>query len=139
MKFSIILLSAVFVFSSCKSSTTEENKKEEAVNPMNIQPDAPVFQNRSTVQERYENGAPRILGDFDNEGNRHGLWTFYFDNGFEERVQDYSHGKLNGMFLQFHNQTGKIILRGQYNKGKKVGVWTEYYPTGQILKIDTIQ
>ena len=138
MKYINILFLALLFTVSCNSAE-EDSPKEEVINPINIQEEAPVFKNITTVQERYENGAPKIMGNFDSEGNRHGIWTFYYDNGFEERVYDYSHGQLHGMFLQFDNETGKIILRGQYKKGKKVGVWNQYYPTGELRQTDTIQ
>lgn len=52
----------------------------------------------------------------------------YYDGGQKKmkEVIPYVNGKVEGDYIMFHNN-GLLAWEGQYEKGKKVGVWTEFY------------
>lgn len=69
----------------------------------------------------------------------HGKSVFYFSEGqlLEQKLQIqkvvyYTNGKLNGSYQEnFYN--GKPKLKGTYQNGLRMGLWTEFYNTGEIL------
>jgi antitoxin component YwqK of YwqJK toxin-antitoxin module len=68
-----------------------------------------------------------------------GKSVFYFSEGqlLEQKLQIqkvvyYTNGKLNGAYQEnFYN--GKAKLKGTYQDGMRMGMWTEYYNTGEVL------
>jgi len=69
----------------------------------------------------------------------HGKSVFYFSEGqlLEQKLQIqkvvyYTNGKLNGAYQEnFYN--GKAKLKGTYQDGMRMGLWTEFYNTGEVL------
>ena len=41
----------------------------------------------------------------------------------------------DGKFLQKYQSTGKIALEGQFENGKKQGIWCYYGPDGKLLAV----
>ena len=56
----------------------------------------------------------------------------------------YSNGKLEGEYLEYDEQgnlrgkgfyrNGKLMAKGIYSKGKKVGIWEHRYKDGTLMK-----
>jgi len=81
------------------------------------------------------------------QGQKHGKYISYYQDGTVAKVQYYSNGKLNGVSTESYNwgkyittylngienglyqkltADGKILEKGNYKNGKKDGYWIEY-------------
>ena len=90
---------------------------------------------------------------FSDLGKKTGRWEFYFEDGNIEEVAHYVRGKLHGKVIQYYsngkkknegffywevpdstmrswNDQGKLLEKGTWEHGKKVGVWDYRYLDG---------
>lgn len=80
--------------------------------------------------ERYRRGEDEILLDKDHYEKgfqRDAVFTYY--NGDQSKVREvipYEFGKVQGMYYRFY-ENGQLEWSGQYEKGRKVGVWIKHY------------
>lgn len=56
------------------------------------------------------------------EGQRHGLWEIYFDNGQLDCKGEFVNGVANGLHESYW-EDGSIFSMGIYDLGKKIGFW----------------
>lgn len=74
----------------------------------------------------------KMTGRMDEEGERHGVWKYFTEQGRELSVTDYIHGKKNG-FSVVYFPNGMPHYRGEYKNDKPVGLWTIYdEQTGKV-------
>jgi len=67
-----------------------------------------------------------------NTNDKHGLFTFYFENGNKQGEGRYSHGKRVGDWKWWH-ESGSVQSLGNYGKdGKFNGEWKSFYENGQL-------
>lgn len=118
MKKLLIILTALFLF-SCESEEKEPQKKE-------------FVRETEQVLERYPNGAKKMEGELVN-GERHGVWKFYFENGFVWSEGKYWYGKRRGPSTVFY-KNGKVHMEGNYKNDLKVGTWKLYDENGDLSK-----
>lgn len=59
-----------------------------------------------TIKEYYPNGATKIKGHFKN-GNKHGNWFYYAENGILQKREKYTNGMLKATFN--YNNKGLLI------------------------------
>ncbi|MCP5498769.1 MAG: hypothetical protein H7A25_02610 [Leptospiraceae bacterium] len=77
-------------------------------------------------------------------GNKDGLWKWYFPDGELYIQQEHNHarkriywgdydkiGNEHGKFEQYYLD-GKLEIRGYYDAGYKTGSWEKYYRNGQL-------
>lgn len=64
-------------------------------------------------------------------GLKHGVWKNWFVNGNLKNLELWNKGLRNGNYSSFDNN-GTLLIKGNYKKGKKDGVWIDY------LKKDTV-
>ena len=62
-------------------------------------------------------------------GNREGLWTIWYTNGYRKEESNYSGGKLAGTIIRWY-ENGNKSEEGNYETGKQQGLWVWYYNTG---------
>ena len=74
----------------------------------------------------------KYRGGQDEKNLRHGVWTFFSENGKELSVTVYEHGSREG-FTVVKYPTGVIHYRGEYKNDKTVGVWTTYDEKGKVI------
>ena len=67
------------------------------------------------------------------DGQRHGTYKSYFENGQKRCDYNYESGKLNGEIKEYH-VGGNLKLKTQYKNGEIGGVYKSYYENGQIEK-----
>lgn len=77
-------------------------------------------------------GQKLMEGDMRN-GQRHGQWTSYFENGQVQSRSDHEHGQLEGQTVVFRSD-GALNYAGQYHNGKQVGTWKFHDETGALSK-----
>jgi hypothetical protein len=134
---SLILFIALTII-GCNNKEESITPKEDAINTIDISPDAPVLKDNNPIQMTYPNNLPRITGRLNKNNKRHGLWFGYYDNGYEEWMHDYSNGILHGEFRTYHNNGEKQVV-GKYIQGKKTGIWISYDREGNEENRDTIK
>jgi hypothetical protein len=64
-------------------------------------------------------------------GNREGLWRFYWDDGQLERKGNYKDGKTDGLW-EFYREDGQLKSKGDYKNFKKEGPWEFYKEDGSV-------
>lgn len=94
--------------------------------------DAPV-QDPNQHLEYHPNGAVKIEGRFNDDGDRHGLWNSYYDNGIKWSESYYSAGNRDGHSITFF-PNGAIRYVGEYKNDEKVGNWKFYDEEGNLVK-----
>lgn len=61
--------------------------------------------------------------------------TKYFPNGNVEEQYYMRNGLLSGSYKIFY-EDGTLRGEGQFRKGQPVGIWNNYYPSGEIMTIE---
>ncbi len=82
----------------------------------------------------HENGNLEQEGKYTASQIPTGEWLYYHENGELYRVENYLDGELDGEYLEY-NDTGKVIVRGEYFEGLETGPW-EYY-IGDVIQKGT--
>ena len=85
------------------------------------------------VVERYTNGIKKVEGETVN-GKRHGMWKYYYANGFLWSEGSFWYGERKGYSIIYYN-TGKKQMEGNYEKDLKVGQWKLWNPDGSLNRI----
>jgi antitoxin component YwqK of YwqJK toxin-antitoxin module len=63
-------------------------------------------------------------------GNKHGKYTWWYENGSKQSVSNYKNGKLNGTWTKWYENGHKQSV--SYHKdGKLNGKWTKWYSSGK--------
>lgn len=90
----------------------------------------------STETLYYDNGAKKAEGQIKN-GKERGEWTYWYESGQVEAVQNYTEGALDGP-VKWYYPDGKLKKEGAYKENLSNGDWTFYYPSGQVQSKGTI-
>jgi antitoxin component YwqK of YwqJK toxin-antitoxin module len=62
---------------------------------------------------------------FDAEGNKHGLYEKYWDNGHLRYRGEYIHGIMHGPWIGYHSN-GNLWYKENYDMGKEIGYYSYY-------------
>jgi len=87
-------------------------------------------------KEYYDDGALKIVGDLDDEGERNGLWVSYYETGIKWSESYYINGLKSGHSITFF-PNGKVRYVGEYLDDKKTGTWTFYDEEGNEVQQET--
>jgi len=80
----------------------------------------------------YPSGDLKMMGTTVN-GERHGIWTSYFEDGGIWSKSEYNNGVLNGVSIVYH-RNGTTYYSGTYAQGEKIGIWSYYLENGDPAK-----
>jgi antitoxin component YwqK of YwqJK toxin-antitoxin module len=80
----------------------------------------------------YEDGTKKMEGAF-KEGERAGLWSYWYSNGNLWSQGVYSKGIENGQKTVWH-ENGQKYYEGVLKDGKRSGVWKFWDPKGNLMK-----
>ena len=81
------------------------------------------------MSEQYdEKGKLMARGRFGSDRERDSIWTTYAFDGTKLEEASYTAGKLHGSYTMFY-PNGKVMERGTYEHGAKVGTWTRFRET----------
>lgn len=122
---------------SCNSDKSEaelerENRKNRIIEN----------ENRPLIQEG-ENGEyiewypghkqMKIKGRKNEDGERNGVWRYYYENGVEQSVGVYTNGKKEGIYIvRYPNNL--LRYRGEYEEDEQVGIWQFYDEEGNLIE-----
>ena len=71
---------------------------------------------------RYDNGRPRVAGDYDADGLRVGVWRFWNEDGKLAREVEYLAGVREHAAREWH-ANGAPAVEGFYVAGEREGRW----------------
>ena len=73
------------------------------------------------------------INQYNEKGERHGLWEQYHSNGKLRIKCTYVNGQLHGLWEKYWNN-GQLWEKGTYINGKERGMWEHYHKDGTIMK-----
>jgi len=82
----------------------------------------------------YANGQMRMKGEI-LQGEKHGLWISWRENGLKWSESTYNLGILDGKTASFH-ENGLVNYIGYYAHGEKTGIWEFYDKEGKLIKTE---
>ena len=128
MKLSFIFLLAWIVL-SCAGNEASGDAQSMSILPKEVLVDSFNGQYKEWYAGRHQ---LKYIGGQDADGRRHGRWTHYLESGVEKSMTTYTHGLREGFSIVKYDN-GMIFYRGEWHKDEKVGLWTTYSPTGDIV------
>lgn len=80
----------------------------------------------------YPDGKKEMEGSYKND-QRHGDWTYWYDNGNVWSQAFFRKGIRDGISKVYYKD-GKIKIEGMYRNGKMIDEWRYYDHEGQVIK-----
>ena len=80
--------------------------------------------------EWYDNENVKSHGTYD-QGIMNGKWTFYFENGVKEKEGNLLNGKADGLWV-FYDKKANKVQEGSFSKGSKEGKWSAWFADGRL-------
>ncbi len=80
----------------------------------------------------YESGKMKVSGSF-KDGQKHGQWIFYYENGLKANEDWFFEGEPDGRSTSW-NKNGTTRSNGYYKHGERVREWTWFDETGRLIK-----
>jgi len=120
LKFWLFMLGLV-VFTSCQEKQASDEKKQEIVE------DYEKIEGNQYRSYYGGNNQLKIEGEYDDNQQRHGVWTYYTVDGKKQSVTEYKHGIKDGFSIVYH-PNGSVYYKGEYRNDQQVGVW-DFYDT----------
>ena len=87
---------------------------------------------RQICLQFYSNMALRSRGDIV-EGQREGLWQYFFADGTLQAEATFVAGKEDGPY-RVYRENGVPYYIGQYKEGVRTGTWEVYDPEGNLVQ-----
>lgn len=80
----------------------------------------------------YDDGSMEYVGGYDSDGNRHGEWKYYYQNGNLWSLGNYLNGIKTGK-KEVYWPTGQLRYEGFFADDQKSGHWVFYDMDGSII------
>ncbi len=138
MKKTALILSILTLLISCNNEAEKTETPQPEGPQITVQPqEVPVNNPESFTGEEYleyhENGQLKIKGMYDQNGERSGICTSFYDNGIKWSESYYTEGTLDGHSVTFF-PNGKVRYIGEYKNGEKIGRWTFKDEAGNVVE-----
>lgn len=128
----IIYLTVVLALISCSDKEKEAQTEGSNQTVAEVSPDDLVQVRDGVFYEYYPDGKSiKFTGPQDAEGNRHGKWLYYSQDGRELSMTMYKNGLKHGHSIVKYPD-GTVHYYGEYKEDKKVGVWKSYNDRGKL-------
>lgn len=75
---------------------------------------------------------PNEINKYDAEGQQHGPWERYFDNGQLWYIGEYIHNNFDGYWVEYF-KNGQLAYKGTFKNGEEIGYAIDYYHDGDII------
>ena len=86
--------------------------------------------------EYYESGSKKLAGSLNPEGKREGKWEFWFKTGLINSVYHYKNGDRHGLCTVYYDN-GFKRFEGTFRNDKRVEMWYFWTDEGKVdVKID---
>ena len=130
MKFTYFLIITV-LFLACKESVKDSDQQATESEIVKSQQNANLYTD-DLYREFYDNGQVKIVGQYDDNDLKTGLWNAYFDNGNKLSSSNYKAGINNGYSIVYY-PNGNVRYFGDYKDGERIGKWTFYDENGNVI------
>lgn len=129
-RYLFILLTAITVV-SCNNEETKLKSERTLEEKLGTTENLIVKEDHSYV--KYYPGKKQIEmeGELDDNGKRHGKWTFYNKNGVEISTSTYKSGLKQGI-SKVNYPNGKLWYTGEYMQDTMIGTWLYYDKDGKL-------
>lgn len=123
-------LSLLFLTVSCNSNESKKTEKKSNKNEL-------VVRKGKEFTEFYPDKIHvKMHGFFDENGERHGVWEYFTQDGIKLSLTMYLHGVKDGISVVFY-PNGAQRYSGEYKNDKKVGEWKFYDNKGNLVQSKT--
>jgi antitoxin component YwqK of YwqJK toxin-antitoxin module len=68
------------------------------------------------------------MNQYNADGEPHGPWEYYYNNGQLRCRQIWLNGKRNGSLETYHSN-GQLELKGSFINDNEIGFWCDFYKT----------
>lgn len=132
------ILSLFLIACAGNHEETEPNREETAESDSIVD----LSDGQSTVSDKvteyHPNGNIRMEGKLNENGERDGLWISYYDDGSKWSESYYNNGLKDGHSITFF-PNGQVRYVGEYKNDQKVGTWTFYDESGELVTEETFE
>ncbi len=81
----------------------------------------------------YPNGEIETEGELNEDGQKHGLWVYWHENGKKWLEENYQNSLRHGEFIEWY-MSGDKSFEGEYENGFPSGKWTFWDEDGNKTK-----
>jgi len=129
----LLFICFVFILSSCGS----EDGVEENQNTTKVETQEDLIERMPNMYREFYPGKKQIkvTGPLDKDGNRHGAWESYFENGIKNSATYYINGVREGHSIVYH-PNGAVYYYGEYKNDQKSGLWKTFNEKGELISED---
>jgi antitoxin component YwqK of YwqJK toxin-antitoxin module len=78
-----------------------------------------------------EKQAQNLINLYNERGEKHGYWEWYFPGGQLSSKGDLVNGKQDGYWEEYYSD-GQLSCNGNWVNGKREGYWEWYHPNGKL-------
>jgi antitoxin component YwqK of YwqJK toxin-antitoxin module len=78
-----------------------------------------------------EKQAQNLINLYNERGEKHGYWEFYYSDGKLMRKGNLVNGKVDGYWEEYYDN-GQLEMKGNWVNGKLDGYWEWYHPNGKL-------
>lgn len=123
-----------YLFMFCALSILVACGEEEEVKKIVIPEEEVLTEMKDGTFTQYYPGKKQIKfqGAQDKDGERHGIWYFYAENGVKISMTEFRHGKKNGVSLKRYPD-GRVHYMGEYANDVQIGQWKTYDQAGKLV------
>lgn len=136
MKYLQLLVLSLFIFGCAEKTDPKDDKEQETSTtpktPAEEKAELTVVKGHSYVEYYPGKKNIKFQGVQDDEGRRHGLWTYFSEAGAVLITTMYEHGKKHGHMI-VKRPNGALYYYGEMHHDKKIGVWKNYDEDGVFL------
>ena len=75
------------------------------------------------------------MNQYNNNGEKHGPWEVYYNNGKLNYKVGYINNLCHGL-CEIYWDNGQLQFKGEYMMGTEIGFWYEYNPDGSSIEPD---
>jgi len=79
-----------------------------------------------------EKQALNLINLYNEKGERHGYWEWYYSCGQLSSKGKYVNGKQDGYWEEYHSN-GQLWRKDNFVNGNRDGYWEVYYPCGELM------
>ena len=87
--------------------------------------------NLRTIKDYHDNGKPFQEYTVDEEGQKHGTYRNWYDNGQIFEQCEYVNGHYHGTRQRWHNN-GQLWSQSEWVNGKRHGTYRDWHDNGQL-------
>ena len=87
--------------------------------------------NLRMIKTYHDNGNPRLEYTVDDQGQIHGTYQSWYENGQLYEQIEYVNGKLHGIRYVW-DEDGQLCTQSEYVNGKRHGTYRDWHDNGQL-------